>query len=185
MSYRLTETERKYISIIDDLFLAIKKISNVDGTDRDLALEYSDGDYTKTNSRLTVLLPRYSTKYNPDDNKLSIVGTGSDSEGVPYVFNTAPVQPGWVYDIKGEFVKVPDFTGDYITKLTIDILNKPGHITEEIPLDKFYEIDVVKKFSWYGYEVQNPSEIIEDPACEDEVYVLKLHLHKQDLQLFH
>lgn len=173
MSYKLTEAERKFVSVIDDLSLTIGIIRNEDGTDRDLFLKYSDGDHTETNKDLTAILPRYSLRFNPDNNNLSVVGQGSDSMGNAYVFSTPVVLPGWKYEISGDF---EDFNGEsYLKNLLVKVPNNPDEPDLTIPLDRLWELSVEKQFKMYGFKVQDPREILDNPAIPDGSYMLRLN----------
>jgi hypothetical protein len=76
-----------------------------------------------------------------------------------------------VYDIRGDFAGAQE---NFINSILIDVTNNENAPRVTIPLNKFWEIDAMNRFAMYGFEVQNPKEILDNPSNLDGVYVLKL-----------
>jgi hypothetical protein len=105
MSYRLTETERKYVSVIEDLILKIIKDPNEPSQ---LLLTNSDGDKLD----LTVKLPKYKLSYDHDTNSLRLIEEVYNSLDI-----SETVEWGWKYTIEGLY------DDEYLTGIKIIRLN--------------------------------------------------------------
>jgi hypothetical protein len=105
MSYRLTETGRKYISVIEDLVFKIEK----DPIEQSqLLLVYNDKDKLD----LKIKLPKYKLSYDHDTNSLRLIDEMYSSIDI-----NETVEWGWKYTIKGIY------NGDYLESIQIIRLN--------------------------------------------------------------